>query len=569
MIWDVLSGSKILSKQLNNGGILHVSAVLFQPSNNTSLVKGTETTEWMEKLDETSLLVSFEEKEAQIFDMKNVKSSSSDTAAAVTGVVAVPVAGLEGTSRGARLLTGQAAASTGQRVAPSPCGNYIASAARGVVCLLSAHDLSILDAVKVKGVPKKIKTLQFDLSGKQLLVGTTDKSVRIYNIVSVEETDGDVVIDKKEIKKGVDMEYLIKMAGGGYFQEGSFIHQKNTEKPSATTNTAANPALAAAEDPSLGGPHSSTIQLKLTRLFEAQVEKLSWGACAFSPDGKHLVTAIDPGSNEHVIYTWNIFHGYAENTLQAGSDGIVELSWHPEPAPMQCLAVTKSGRIYIWAKVMTQDWSAFAPDFETLTDNREHVEEETEFDVEIGEEDDEKMKKVQQQQQRKIEEQEAKDEEEAVAAAGKKKKKKGGVSKKGSKGTEPGPSSTHVTAEDEEVDIESWEWLKNTNSKTTGGGSDETPPAGMWTSGWSVACTAGPLLHLPVIWPTEPIDEPVVEEEMEVKEEEREENVDEEAVPMAVDDDSGSGKEEEKGISLKEGEEDGEEAEKSKKARIE
>ena len=45
---------------------------------------------------------------------------------------------------------------------------------------------------------------------------------------------------------------------------------------------------------------------------------------------------------------------------------------------------------------MTQDWSAFAPDFETLLDNREHIESETEFDVEQvteGEKDDSQGKK--------------------------------------------------------------------------------------------------------------------------------------------------------------------------------
>ena len=45
---------------------------------------------------------------------------------------------------------------------------------------------------------------------------------------------------------------------------------------------------------------------------------------------------------------------------------------------------------------MTQDWSAFVPDFETLLDNRKHIESETEFDVEQvteGEKDDSHGKK--------------------------------------------------------------------------------------------------------------------------------------------------------------------------------
>jgi len=54
--------------------------------------------------------------------------------------------------------------------------------------------------------------------------------------------------------------------------------------------------------------------------------------------------------NEHVMYTWNVAHGYPENTLQGGKDGVVALTWHPEQTPMQLLALGESGKIYIWTK---------------------------------------------------------------------------------------------------------------------------------------------------------------------------------------------------------------------------
>ncbi|KAG7670606.1 hypothetical protein Ndes2526A_g00380 [Nannochloris sp. 'desiccata'] len=501
VIWEVLSGSKIVAKNLERGGILHVSAVLSTDFTSPSTESNGGNDIWLQKLEETSLLLSYEENEAQIINFKDLNATTP-------APLLVPVAALEGPSRGARLLTNAAAAASGQRVASSPCGKYIASAARGVVCLISALDLRILDAVKIKGVPKQITSLVFGPGGKQLLLGTTDRFVRIYNIItpSLETSDNDIQKEPQELArpgKGVDVEYLIAVVPGDhFFPEGSFIHQQNRNLTTTTTPTTTTPS-----------DFTGVEQLKLTRLFDAQVEKLSWGACAFSPDGQHLVTAIDSSSNEHVIYTWNIPHGYAENTLQAGSDGIVELTWHPEPAPMQCLAVGKSGKIYVWAKVMTQDWSAFAPDFETLADNREHIEEETEFDIEV------KVKVGDD------------DHEEAVEQAENKKTKKKTSGKNQS--IDSRPSSTDMSVEDEIIDIESWDWLDAKIKNHTainlfdGGSGIELPSDEIWKAGWSAACTAGPLLHLPVIWPTEAVKDVEKEEE--------------EAVLMAVDEIEGAG----------------------------
>jgi len=541
VIWDVLSGSKIVDKNLERGGIVHVSAVLSGNINSftspsTEIDGGNDS--WLKKLDEARFLVGYEENEAQIINFRDQNATPANAA------LSVPVASLEGPSRGARLLTGAAAAASGQRVASSPCGKYIASAARGVVCLISAIDLRIIDAVKLKGVPKKIKSLAFDSSGKQLLIATTDRFLRVYNIITpsleISHNLDDVQGNQKQEElvtagsTGVDLEYLAAVAGDHFFPEGSYIHLQNKNAPTTIT-------------PATTAPLGSTgvEQLKLTRLFDAQVEKLSWGACAFSPDCQHLVTAIDSSSNEHVIYTWNIPHGYAENTLQAGSDGIIELTWHPEVAPMQCVAVGNSGKMYVWAKVMTQDWSAFAPDFETLNENREHIEEETEFDV-----------------QAKVKEKEVE-----VVEAGKKKFKK--ITGGKNQSIDPCSGSGNKSLEDEEIDIESWEWLdakakaKNQTATNLGGGC-EFPSHDMWKSGWSAACTAGPLHHLPVIWPVEPVEEVDVEEEIKKEEEE--------AVPMDVVE-NGGGQEEEKFDGFKE---DGEEEEEevdidagNKKARIE
>ena len=44
-------------------------------------------------------------------------------------------------------------------------------------------------------------------------------------------------------------------------------------------------------------------------------------------------------------------------------------------------------QIYLWAPIYRENWSAFAPDFEELEENREYVEREDEFDINEREED--------------------------------------------------------------------------------------------------------------------------------------------------------------------------------------
>jgi hypothetical protein len=51
---------------------------------------------------------------------------------------------------------------------------------------------------------------------------------------------------------------------------------------------------------------------------------------------------------------------------------------HPS-RPIIC-SCTHAGAVYVWSKNYTENWAAFAPDFEELGENTEYIEREDEFD---------------------------------------------------------------------------------------------------------------------------------------------------------------------------------------------
>jgi WD40 repeat protein len=243
----------------------------------------------------------------------------------------------------------------------SPSGNVLLSASYSTISLVRTSDMAILDVVGmrkgwVSGPSDPSILIEFSPDGRRVLVtGRTSKLIRVFDIFD-----------------------------GLQYQNRDFIEQIepiSSELIAETVQRQRQPK----EEGSLFFTSISSSHLRLTRVFEASIEKCGgWAAAAFSPDGSHIVGAIS-SDDEHVMYIWNVEHGYAASTLQAGVGGIEVLCWHPRPVPAQLLAVCSTGKICVWAKILSQWWSAFAPDFETLAENREHNETETEFDVELKE----------------------------------------------------------------------------------------------------------------------------------------------------------------------------------------
>jgi len=238
-VWDVLQGKPCLSKKLP-WGISHVACA---PPH----APGDLTVQ--------PVLVSFVGAPARLLPslqaLPEPDASRKDTMAALeeTGKL-LPAIALAGEGRKAKLLSGKAAGAEGHLAVPTPCGKCIVSAGRGMLCLLRRKDFAILDALKLDGIPS-VTRLEFDASGRQLLVGTTGRHVRVFSVTVPD--DGTTSFTTEELIKALPLRSK---------KEESLVR---------------------------GGGQEAAL-LRLTRRFTAQIERLDWGPCCFSPGefGGHI-----------------------------------------------------------------------------------------------------------------------------------------------------------------------------------------------------------------------------------------------------------------------------------------
>ncbi|KAH7443791.1 hypothetical protein KP509_02G050900 [Ceratopteris richardii] len=113
--------------------------------------------------------------------------------------------------------------------------------------------------------------------------------------------------------------------------------------------------------------------------FQDRVNRAQWRAACFSGDGEYVAGA-SAVKGEHKIHIWNSKTGQLARILEGPKEGLTDLAWHLSRPIVASVSMT-AGVVYIWAKDYTENWSAFAPDFEELEENEEYVEREDEFDL--------------------------------------------------------------------------------------------------------------------------------------------------------------------------------------------
>mmetsp|Transcript_2693 Transcript_2693/g.6755 ORF Transcript_2693/g.6755 Transcript_2693/m.6755 type:complete len:494 (-) Transcript_2693:181-1662(-) len=212
---------------------------------------------------------------------------------------------------------------------------YVA-APKACLVVVDAITLKPVDLVKVGGT-SRVLGLSLCRKGRFLVVNSNDKTVRVFSARRREP--------------------------GG---EDDCLKVVRNVAASQTT-------------PAQGSLLGKAGVLALEHEFQVAEQRSQWKATGLSNDSQHLAAAALSKSDHH-IYIFDRESGRPERVLEGPHEGVADLIWHPV-WPLLLSVSAANGRIYIWSKVYSENWHAFAPDFRELTQNEEYVEREDEFDL--------------------------------------------------------------------------------------------------------------------------------------------------------------------------------------------
>eukprot|EP00842_Homolaphlyctis_polyrhiza_P002024 jgi/Hompol1/2822/HPOL_005647-RA len=116
---------------------------------------------------------------------------------------------------------------------------------------------------------------------------------------------------------------------------------------------------------------NGSFSLTPQKQFQDAVDRNQWSQCCYSADGEMVVGAL-ASNQKHNIYIWDKNMGNLVKLLEGPREGMADMVWHPSRPIIA--SVSHFGAIYFWGVVYTQNFSAFAPFFTELEDNREYRE---------------------------------------------------------------------------------------------------------------------------------------------------------------------------------------------------
>ncbi|GAA6003210.1 hypothetical protein JCM10207_001801 [Rhodosporidiobolus poonsookiae] len=113
--------------------------------------------------------------------------------------------------------------------------------------------------------------------------------------------------------------------------------------------------------------------------FQDLVNRTPWNGCGLSSNSEYIIGGAGHKAS-HNIYIWDRESGGLVKILEGPKDPCEGLDWHPF-RPL-IASVSSLGLIHLWITPIVENWSAYAPGFEELDENREYEEKEDEFDFE-------------------------------------------------------------------------------------------------------------------------------------------------------------------------------------------
>lgn len=147
-----------------------------------------------------------------------------------------------------------------------------------------------------------------------------------------------------------------------------------------------------------GVQSESEASLSPLHRFQDQISRTTWNAVGFSGDGEYVFGGA--GTREaHLIYVWDAPSGVLVKVLEGtNKDPLVDCDWCPTRPLVASL--TSSGTLNLFQTHAAENWSAFAPGFEELEENREYEEKEAEFDIE---DENDAQRRQEQEEERDVE----------------------------------------------------------------------------------------------------------------------------------------------------------------------
>ncbi len=112
--------------------------------------------------------------------------------------------------------------------------------------------------------------------------------------------------------------------------------------------------------------------------FKDRVNNWKWNCSSISRNGDIISACVSAA--EHKICIWDGNTAQILCCLEGPIESVDTIVWHPRRSGFASIG-KNTGTVYFWDRNVSENWSAFAPDFVELEANEEYEERESEFDL--------------------------------------------------------------------------------------------------------------------------------------------------------------------------------------------